>query len=232
MIAWVFATPRTAARQAPLSMEFSWQECWSELPVPTPGDLPDPGIKCLSLASPALAGRFFTTEPPEKPMFITSSIFILAYFFLRSSICVCFHMFPAGSDGKESACNAGDLGSIPRLGRSPGEGNGNPLFLPGKSHGWRSLADYSPRGLKELYMTEWLHLLSFLYNVISMVVHAYNFKEINCPELLVTPEYCSIFPTALCFFCFKPFFSVCFLSSPLGRILRIIQAFPNIERHK
>ena len=38
--------------------------------------------------------------------------------------------FPAGSDGKESACNAGDLGSIPGLGRSPGEGNGNPLQYP------------------------------------------------------------------------------------------------------
>ena len=38
--------------------------------------------------------------------------------------------FPGGSDGKESACNAGDLGSIPGLGRSPGEGNGNPLQYP------------------------------------------------------------------------------------------------------
>ena len=35
--------------------------------------------------------------------------------------------FPGGSDGKESTCGAGDLGSIPKLGRSPGEGNGNPL---------------------------------------------------------------------------------------------------------
>ena len=35
--------------------------------------------------------------------------------------------FPGGSDGKESACNAGDMGSIPGLGRSPGQGNGNPL---------------------------------------------------------------------------------------------------------
>ena len=42
--------------------------------------------------------------------------------------------FPGGSDGKASAYNEGDLGSIPRFGRSPGEGNGNPL-LPGKSHG-------------------------------------------------------------------------------------------------
>ena len=40
----------------------------------------------------------------------------------------CYHMgFPGGSDGKEYACNAGDLDSIPGSGRSPGEGNGNPL---------------------------------------------------------------------------------------------------------
>ena len=38
-----------------------------------------------------------------------------------------FHTFPGGSDGKASACNAGDPGSIPGLGRSPEEGNGNPL---------------------------------------------------------------------------------------------------------
>ena len=40
---------------------------------------------------------------------------------------MCFMGFPGGSDGKESACNAGDVGSIPGPGRSPGEGNGNPL---------------------------------------------------------------------------------------------------------
>ena len=39
----------------------------------------------------------------------------------------CFVGFPGGSGSKESACNAGDLGLIPGLGRSPGEGNGNPL---------------------------------------------------------------------------------------------------------
>ena len=66
--------------------------------------------------------------------------------------------FPDGSDGKASACNVGDPGSIPGLGRSPGEGNGNPLqLLPGKSHGWRSLIGYSPWGCKESDTTEWLH---------------------------------------------------------------------------
>ena len=68
--------------------------------------------------------------------------------------------FPGGSDCKESACNAGDLGSIPGLGRSPGEGNYYPLqyFLPGESHGQRSLVGYSPWGRKELDMTELLTL--------------------------------------------------------------------------
>ena len=70
--------------------------------------------------------------------------------------------FPPSSVGKESACNAGDMSSTPGLGRSPGEGNSNPLqysclgnpmdkgtwqatfALPEKSHGQRSLAGYSP----------------------------------------------------------------------------------------
>ena len=64
--------------------------------------------------------------------------------------------FLGGSDGKASARNAGHLGSIPGLGRSPGEGNGNPLqaLLPGKTHGQRSLIGYSPWGCKELDTTE------------------------------------------------------------------------------
>ena len=63
----LFATPWTVARQAPLSVGFSSQEYWSGLLFPPPGDLPDPGIEPVSLVSPALAGRFFTTEPPGKP---------------------------------------------------------------------------------------------------------------------------------------------------------------------
>ena len=56
--------------------------------------------------------------------------------------------FPGGSDGKESACNVGDLGSIPGLGRSPGGGHGNPLQYSHLEnlHGQRSLAGYSPWG--------------------------------------------------------------------------------------
>ena len=61
-----------------------------------------------------------------------------------------------------SPCNAEDLGSIPGSGRSPGEGN-TPVFLPGESHGQRSLVGYIPWGCKELDTTERLTLiLSFL----------------------------------------------------------------------
>ena len=51
--------------------------------------------------------------------------------------------FPGGSVGKESACSAGDTGLIPGLGRSPREQQPILLFLPGESHGQRSLASYS-----------------------------------------------------------------------------------------
>ena len=67
-------------------------------------------------------------------------------------------IFPGGSDGKESACNAGDLDSIPGLGRSPGGGHGDPLQYAclETPHGLRSLADYTPWGHKESDTTEGL----------------------------------------------------------------------------
>ena len=63
-----FETPWTVAHQVPLFMEFSTQEYWSGLPFSSPGDLPELGIKPVSLVvSPAMVGGFFTTEPPGKP---------------------------------------------------------------------------------------------------------------------------------------------------------------------
>ena len=63
----VFTPPWTVAHQASLSMELFRQECWSGLAFPTPGDLSDPRIEPTTLVLPALAGGFFTTEPPGKP---------------------------------------------------------------------------------------------------------------------------------------------------------------------
>ena len=74
--------------------------------------------------------------------------------------------FPGSSTGKESACNVRDLGSIPGLGKSPGEGHGNSLQYSSleNPHGQRSLVGYSPRGHKETDTTECLSTapLSFL----------------------------------------------------------------------
>ena len=83
--------------------------------------------------------------------------------------------FPGGLDGKESACNMGDLGLIPDLGRSPGGGHGNPLHYSclENSHGQRSPAGYNPWGLKELDTTEQLS-----------IAHYANAKSLqSCPTL-------------------------------------------------
>ena len=64
---WLSVTPWAVAHQAPLSMGFSRQEYWTGLPFPPPGDLPNSGMEPLS---PALEGKFFPTEPSEKPQII------------------------------------------------------------------------------------------------------------------------------------------------------------------
>ena len=66
--------------------------------------------------------------------------------------------FPGGSEGKAPARNVGDPGSISGSGRSPGEGHGNPtpVFLPGKSHGRRSLVGPNPWSCKKSDMTNTL----------------------------------------------------------------------------
>ena len=66
-----FTTPWTVARQAPLSMGFPRQECWSGLPFPFPGDLPNPGIKPRS---PALQADSLPAEPQGKPDLVFPSL--------------------------------------------------------------------------------------------------------------------------------------------------------------
>ena len=76
----LFVTPRTVAHQAPSSKEFSRQEYWNGLPLPTSGDLPNPGIEPTSLVSTALARGFFTTELPGKPSPFGGNTFLVTYF--------------------------------------------------------------------------------------------------------------------------------------------------------
>ena len=73
-------------------------------------------------------------------------LFFSSFFFFKFSkyLTSSYYMLPGGSDGKESSCNARDLGSLFGSGRSPGEGTGpTPVFLPGKFHRQRNLVGYS-----------------------------------------------------------------------------------------
>ena len=85
--------------------------------------------------------------------------------------------FPGGSDGKASAYNEGNLGLIPGLGGSPGEGNANPLQysclenpMDGEACRLQSMVGYSLWGCKEWHMTEWLrfHFLNFNWKLITL----------------------------------------------------------------
>ena len=70
MLSHTFCNPWTVALQAPLSMGFSRQEYWSGLPCPPSDDLPNPGTEPVSLMSPALASRFFTTSATLEAPFV------------------------------------------------------------------------------------------------------------------------------------------------------------------
>ena len=84
-----------------------------------------------------------------------NSCYLICHLFL-SLLPNAFMVFSHGSDGKESTFNVGEPGSIPGLGSSPGEGNGNPLHCSylENPHRQRSLVGYSSWGQKELNMTE------------------------------------------------------------------------------
>ena len=123
----LFATLWTVAHQAPLSMGFSRQEYWSELPCSPPGDIPDLGIEPTSLMSPALVGRFFTT----------GAIWEALAFHRRRQWHPTPVLLPGKSQGRRSLLGCGPWGhkewdTSQRLHfhfslSCIGEGNGNPL---------------------------------------------------------------------------------------------------------
>ena len=102
--------------------------------------------------------------------------------------------FPGGSEVKASACNAGDLGLIPGWGRPPWrrKWQPTPVFLPGESHGPRSLAGYSPRGRKESDTTERLHSLTKRWsNTQNDLVWAFTSVLILSSVNTVSPGLCT-----------------------------------------
>ena len=128
----LLATPWTAAYQAPPSMGsmgFSSQEYWSGVSLPTPYE--------WEILPKEICRNKLQTKPFVWVVNLNKWI---------------------GSDGKESACNVGDLSSIPGLGRSPGGGHGNPLPYSclENPHGQRSLECCGWWGYKELGTTELL----------------------------------------------------------------------------
>ena len=103
-------TLRTVANQTPLSMRLSWQKYCTGVPFLPPGNLPQPDIKASPLV-PALAGKFFTIEPPRKPpyfLFTTVQIIfswdVSLDFFFFPPVLFCTWGFPGGIVGNESAC--------------------------------------------------------------------------------------------------------------------------------
>ena len=86
MLVTQLCDPMDCSPQAPLPMGFAKQEYWSELPFSSPGDLPNLGIEPRS---PALAGRFFTTEPPGKSMsYMKNYKFVLEICIICIKICI------------------------------------------------------------------------------------------------------------------------------------------------
>ena len=83
-------TERLNWTEAPLSMGFPRQEYGSRLPFPSPGDLPDPGMQP---AFPALAGRFFVTEPPRKPKFIIKRMLKFSWKLVKNKYGLLFLFF-------------------------------------------------------------------------------------------------------------------------------------------
>ena len=132
-------TPWTVACHAPLSIGFARQEYWSGLPFPSPGDLPDPRIEPVSPTLQADSTDWVIREDrevDEQVLLYMLSLIVRRTGNIKNSLghknnftyFICLSLgFPGGLDGKASTYNEGDLGSIPGSGRSPEEGNGNPL---------------------------------------------------------------------------------------------------------
>ena len=138
---WLFATPWHVACQALPSMGFSRQEYWGGLPFPSPGDPPDLGIKPMSPANlPHWRQILCCWATRENPVYFVKYQHLGIPRWIKELIP---RGFPGGSVVKNPPANAGDTGSLPGLGRSPGEGNGNPpqyscLENPMDRRAWRA----------------------------------------------------------------------------------------------
>ena len=136
---WLIVTPRTVAHQAPPSMEFSRQEYCNGLSLPSPGDLPDPGIEPWS---PTLRADALPSEPLGIPLVKTNIWWVL--------------WLPCWLRWQGICPQCGRPGFDPWVRKIPWRRKGWPIpvLLPGELHGQRNLVNYSPQGCKESDMNE------------------------------------------------------------------------------
>ena len=142
----LFATPWTVACQFPLLVKFSRQEYWSGLPLPPPGDVPDPGTEPVS---PTLTGEFFTIEPPGKPNLVKCLAQSPCFLFIREG-----NGNPLQYSCLENSMDGGAWwAAVHGVAKSQTRLNDftftflhwrrkwqpTPVFLPGESQGWGSL---------------------------------------------------------------------------------------------
>jgi len=113
----------------------------------------------------------------------------------RSPLCLNPLGFPGGSDGKEFAFDAGDLGSIPRSGMISWrrEWQPTPVFLPGEFHAERSLVGYSTWGHREVDATEQIPR-PYKLNLFSEFT---IISSLNCPSLMANRKFCPCFLNSL-----------------------------------
>ena len=171
----LFATPWTVAYQAPKSVEFSRQEYWSGLPFPSPGDFLKPGIEPRS---PALQADALLSEPLGKPNENPSNLFFLILW---------QNSFPGGSVVKEPACQSRRCTWNSCIWKIPWRKKCQltPVFLPGESHGQRSLVGYNPWGCKELGTTEHTHTHTHItQNLSSQPFLSVTFSNVKVFALL------------------------------------------------
>ena len=116
---WLFATLWTIACHAPLSIGFSRQAYWSGLPIPPPGDLPDPWIKPASPVVLAL-------QADSLPLNHRGSVYGFRQMYIYWHVSTIMG-FTGESAVKNLPANAGNMGSVHGSGRSPAEGNGKPV---------------------------------------------------------------------------------------------------------
>ena len=147
LASWSFVsdsmTSWTVACQVPLSMEFSRQEYWNELPFPSPGESSQPRDETLVSCNSCIAGRLFTTEPLGKP-----------------------HL--RWCNGKEFACQCKRCRFDPWVRKIPWrrKWQPTPVFLSGEFHGQRSLAGSNGISKIQTWSRDWAHIHTTLGKLI------------------------------------------------------------------